>query len=106
MQNNDQMCEIVKNALGEILIIIGKKAGGPENPRFIFDGSDEALFYRSKDSSVHLMDISPEAANAIKDVNEILIVELDDNEEVAREYMVPLRLVSDIKNLLKKVIVA
>lgn len=71
----------------------------PENPRFIYDGSDTALLYRNTNSSVALRNIGLQARESLKNVNEILVVEII-NEEVEREYMVPVRLVKNVENLI------
>lgn len=89
---------IFQNNKGEILIIIHFRAGGPENPRIVYDGGDSALLYRSRESSVVLDNINPQARTPLKSVNEVLMVELD-GEEVAREYVVPVRIVKEVAPL-------
>ena len=91
--------EILQNAVGEILIIIKHRAGGPENPRFVYDGGDQALLYRSRESSVMLGNINEKARQPLKSVDEIIMVEVD-KDEVAREYIVPMRLVRNLQTLL------
>ena len=83
---------ILQNGAGEILFLISVRPGGPENPRLVFDGNNSALLYRSRESAVILEDINPDAKLPLLSVDEVLVVELD-NDEVAREYMVPLRVV-------------
>ena len=39
--------DMLQNAAGEILIIIEYREGGPENPRLVYDGGEQALLYRS-----------------------------------------------------------
>lgn len=39
--------DILQNNEGAILIMIKQRRGGPENPRFVYDGGDTALLYRS-----------------------------------------------------------
>ena len=39
---------ILQNAKGEIMLMMDSRAGGPENPRFIYDGGEKALLYRSQ----------------------------------------------------------
>lgn len=41
----------------EILIFIKYRAGGPENPRLVYDGGAHALLYRSRESAVVLNSI-------------------------------------------------
>ncbi len=92
--------EILKNAAGEIMIIIKYRAGGPENPRMVYDGGEQALLYRSRESSVMLGNIHKEARNPLKSVDEILVVEIED-DDVAREYKVPMRVVKSLDALMK-----
>lgn len=98
-ENNEGTYEILQNAAGEILIMIKQRRGGPENPRFVYDGGDTALLYRSRESSVFLGNINQEARQPLKAVDEVLVAEID-GDEVAREYVVPVRLIRDLKAVL------
>ncbi len=53
--------DILQNAAGEILIIIKYHQGGPENPRFVYDGGSSALLYRSRESAIMLDNINEKA---------------------------------------------
>lgn len=90
---------ILQNAKGDIMIMLKAREGGPENPRFIYDGSGTALLYRGPDSSVAFKDIDEEAREPLKSVAEVLIVEVL-NDDVEREYLVPVRIVKDVYNLI------
>jgi hypothetical protein len=90
---------ILQNAKGEIMLMMDSRIGGPENPRFIYDGGAMALLYRSQESSVAFKNIDPGARTPLKSVSEILIVEIE-NDDVEREYLVPVRLVKDVNNLI------
>ena len=92
--------DILQNGAGELLIIIRYREGGPENPRLVYDGGAHALLYRSRESAVMLDNINEEARMPLKSVSEVLMVELE-NEDVAREYMVPLRPVKNLEALMK-----
>jgi hypothetical protein len=92
--------DICQNDEGEILIIINARAGGPEDPRFVYDGGETALLYRTKDSAVIFEKIAFDARLPLKSVSSMLIVEVEDND-VAREYEVPVRLVKNVKALIK-----
>lgn len=92
--------DILQNGAGEIMILIKPRKGGPENPRFIYDGGDQAILYRSQESAVILDNIDPEARTPVKIVDEILVVELD-RDEIIREYIVPVRIVRSIEALAK-----
>lgn len=58
-----------------------------------------ALLYRGPDSSVAFKDIYEEAREPLKSVTEVLIVEVL-NDDVEREYPVPVRIVKDVYNLI------
>ena len=90
--------DILQNAAGEILIIIKYREGGPENPRLVYDGGEQALLYRSRESAVLLDAINVNARKPLKSVDEILMVEIED-DEVAREYTVPVRIVKSLQAL-------
>ncbi len=92
--------DILQNAAGEILIIIQYRAGGPENPRLVYDGGEQALLYRSRESAVMLDAINQEARQPLKSVSEVLMVELED-DDVAREYRVPVRAVKNLEALMR-----
>ncbi len=87
--------DILQNNEGEILIVIGHRRGGPENPRFVYDGGDTALLYRSRESAVFLGGINNEASTPLKIVDEVVVAEID-GDEVAREYTVPVRIVRSL----------
>jgi len=56
--------------------------------------------YRTKDSAVVFENVAKEARLPLKSVSSMLIVEVE-NEDVAREYVVPVRIVKDVKALIK-----
>lgn len=97
--NNVSRYDILQNDKGEILIILQQRSGGPENPLFVYDGSQYALLYRSHESTVYFDDIVKDARNVLKSVTSMQIVEINDNE-VVREYKVPVRIVKDVKALM------
>ena len=90
--------DILQNEEGDILIIINSRAGGPENPRLVYDGGEQALLYRSRESAFMLNSIAREARMPLKSVNEVLMVEIE-NDDVAREYKVPVRVVRNLQAL-------
>ena len=90
---------IMQNKEGEIMLMMDAREGDPENPRFIYDGGDTALLYRSQESSVAFRNLGEGTREPLKSVNEILVVEIL-NDDVEREYMVPVRIVKNVKNLM------
>ncbi len=90
--------EILQNEAGEILIVIKQRRGGPENPRFVYDGGKTALLYRSRESAVFLEEIAQGAWRPLKMADEVLVAEID-GDDVAREYTVPVRLVRSLDAL-------
>lgn len=90
--------DILQNAAGEILIIISYHQGGPENPRIVYDGGDRALLYRSRESAVMLDGINEKARAPLKSVDSVLMVEVED-DDVAREYRVPVRIIKSLQSL-------
>ena len=90
---------ILQNAKGEIMLMMDARVGEPDKPRFIYDGTDEALLYRSPESSVAFRKIAESAHDPIKNVSEVLVVEIF-NDDVLREYTAPVRLVKDVNKLI------
>lgn len=90
--------DILQNAAGDLLIIIKYHEGDPENPRIVFDGTDSALLYRSKQSAIFLDGINQNAGKALMNVEDVLVVEVKD-DDVAREYKVPLRKIKSLRSL-------
>ena len=95
----DKKYEILKNGAGEILIIIGNRQDEPENPRIIYDGGDSVLLYRNRESSIFLTNVAEDARQPIQYVNKITIAEIQ-GDEVIREYIAPVRLIKDMKDIL------
>lgn len=88
--------DILQNDKGQIMMIIQQRNGGPENPLFVYDGTENALLYRCKENAVYFDDIAEGARTPLKSVTEVWVVEISD-DEVAREYKVPVRIVKDVK---------
>ena len=90
--------DILQNAAGEVLIIIKYHEGDPDNPRIVYDGTDTALLYRSRESAVYLEHINKKAREQLMKVENVLIVEVKD-DDVAREYKVPMRKIKSLNSL-------
>lgn len=90
---------ILQNKEGEIMLMMDSREGEPDNPRFIYDGTDTALLYRGQDSTVAFRHIDEGAREPLKSAKEILVVEIE-NDDVEREYKVPVRIVKNVEKLI------
>lgn len=89
---------ILQNENGEIMMMIDAREDEPDDPRFIYDGK-MALLFRNFDSNVLFRNMEPEAHEALEEATEILVVEVL-NDDVAREYVAPIRRVKDVNSLI------
>ena len=94
IDENDRF-DILKNENGELFIIIGLKKGEPDNPRFVIDKSGKALLYRSRESAIWLEQIDQRAVDAIREVEEVRLLEVND-DDVDRDYRVPVRAIESL----------
>ena len=90
--------DILQNAAGELMILINYVESEPENPRLVYDGSDRLLLYRNRESAYMLNSIHPDARIPLMKAEEALVTELKD-DDVAREYKVPLRKIKSLRAL-------
>ena len=72
--------DILQNDQGQIMMIIQQRSGGPENPLFVYDGTEYALLYRCKENAVYFDDIAEGAHAPWKAVSEIWVVEINDDD--------------------------
>ena len=93
------MYQILQDHDGDLVLIINPQPSDPKEPIFIYDGGDTALLFRDWDSNVRLNKISEEARPILKDVDDIYVVEIQD-DQIIREYMAPIRLVRNVKALI------
>ena len=91
--------EILQNAAGEVLIIIGYRHGSPVEPKVVYDGGSSVLLYRNKESSVFLTNVSEKARRPIQYADNIRIAEVS-NDEVLREYIASVYLIKNMKDIL------
>lgn len=89
---------ILQNEHGEIMVMIDARESEPDDPRFIYDGK-MALLFRNFDSSIAFRNIDPEAHEALRGIDEVLVIEVL-NDDVAREYIAPIRRVKDVSALI------
>lgn len=95
-------CDIFKNKDGDVLMVINRYPGGPENPRLVCDGGTKAIFYRSKESAIVFRNISQDAMDYIITLDQITICEVE-GEDVLREYIVPLKKIKSVEALARSV---
>lgn len=93
------MYQILQDHDGDLVLILNPQPTDPKEPIFIYDGGDTALLFRDWDSNVRLNHISEEARPILKDADYIYVVEIQD-KEFLRDYMVPIRLVRNVKALI------
>lgn len=91
---------ILQNAAGELCLLIRSRNGRPRKPCLICDESSFTILFRNNSSAIFLEDINPVAVDALNKVNQILVVELN-NDQVAREYVVPVVLVEGLKSYMQ-----
>ena len=90
---------IVKNGDGDMILIIHAHDDEPENARFIYDGTDCVLLYRSMVSTQLLKGVTEETIDALRDKEEITVVE-ELNGEIGRQYKAEVRKVKDVRELI------
>ena len=92
--------DILQNDKGEILILLSPSKGEPDYPLFLIDSiSRYALLYRNHDSTVVFKSISREINVALRKNSSILIIEAIE-DDIQREYSVPVEIVKDVRALL------
>lgn len=96
----DNEFDIIQNSVGELCLLIKSRNGRPRKPCFIYDNSNFTILFRNNSSAVFLEDIHPGAVDALNKVNQMLVVELN-NDEVAREYVVPIVLVEGLTSYIQ-----
>lgn len=97
-EDSSSRYDILQNAAGEIMLIIHAREGEPDNPRIVYDGGDSALLYRNRESSIILEGIAEKAREPFLKVEQVLVVEVK-NDDVAREYKVPLRKIKSLQSI-------
>lgn len=80
--------DVLQNAEGELLIAIRARMENAENPRVLYDGKKQAVFYRNSKQTIVLDQIPEKFSHALMQVPQVLFVEVQD-ETVIREYVAP-----------------
>ena len=97
-EDSSSRYDILQNAAGQIMLIIRAREGEPDNPRIVYDGGDSALLYRNRESAIILEGIAEKAREPFLKVDQVLVVEVK-NDDVAREYKVPLRKIKSLQSI-------
>lgn len=88
--------DLLQNGAGEIMIIINGEDSPPEKPRIVYDGGDAMMLYINKTRALMLNSLTIEAQKAMLNVEYVLVVEVKD-DDVLREYNVPVRIVKKLR---------
>ena len=80
------------------MLLIDTRMGDPSDSMLLFDGTT-ALLCRDVANNIIFRDLTPEACKAIDEVQEILVIERQ-NDQPQHEYVVPVRRVRDINDLI------
>lgn len=93
---NENQYDMLQNENGDILIIIGKHGGEPQNPKLYYNGDDLLVLRKNDKTSIALRNLDKDVKKALNQVGGILIIEVED-EEVVQEYNVSLRIKKDLE---------
>ena len=77
------MYSIKQSKEGDLLLIIEPQDCDPDFPLFIYDGGDTALLFRDWGSTIRLGSISMQARAALRNAEEIYVVEMQETISVA-----------------------
>ena len=83
---------VLKNAAGDLMILIRARMNDALNPRVVYNGGKHALLYRNDENVIVLDFIHPSIRQDLNNASRILIVEAYDGS-IVREY------VSDVRHL-------
>lgn len=85
---------IIPTQEGILAIAIAAQADEPSGPRLVYDGGENALFYRKPDETVILDYLDERGHQTLADAREVMMVEIHpDLEQVVRSYRVPVSVV-------------
>lgn len=85
---------IIPTQEGILAIAIAAQADEPSGPRLVYDGGENALFYRKPDETVILDYLDERVHQTLAEAREVMMVEIHpDLEQVVRSYRVPVSVV-------------
>ena len=93
--------DILSNDKGQVMLIIQSRKNEPVHPLLLVSGKYDsmAVLYRCEENAVYFDDMAEDAYNAIVKVDQVWVVEMSDDDMV-REYKVPVRVVKDVKEFM------
>jgi len=77
---------ILKNGMGNLMILIRARLGGVKAPMLVYDGGQTALLYRTEKTPVILDYIHPAIRADLRAKKDVLVVETNEGA-VVREYV-------------------
>ncbi len=86
---------ILKNAAGELMLLIRARLDDAVSPRVVYNGGKHALLYRNSVNVVVLDFIHPSIREDLTHAKRVLIVEAHDGS-IIREYTSEVRFLKDI----------
>ena len=87
--------DILRNPVGDLLIVIRARIDSEEKPTIIYDGGEHALLYRNENNTIVLDYIHPMVRENLTKSASVLVVEAQGNA-VIREYFVHVKVVKKI----------
>lgn len=90
--------DVLQNAFGEVLFAVRARMGNASTPRLVYDGHNQAIFYRTPKQPMLLDKIPHNVSQALLKVQKVLFVEVHD-QSIIREYIAPLELVAHLPSI-------
>ncbi len=97
MEREDNF-NILKNGVGNLMILIRARLGGVKAPYIIYDGGQEALLYRTENTPIILDYIHPAIREDLKKKKDVLVVETNEGA-VVREYISNIQVVPALPSM-------
>ncbi|MDR2901698.1 MAG: hypothetical protein LBU87_01130 [Lactobacillales bacterium] len=89
---------IFKNDDNELMFLIQARLSNAEKPEIVYDGSDNALFYRNSKNTILLPNIHPQVQSVLADKKDVLVVEAQGGA-IMREYMATVKRIKELPTL-------
>ena len=87
--------DILRNPVGDLLIVIRARIDSEEKPTIIYDGGEHALLYRNENNTIVLDYIHPMVRENLTKSASVLVVEAQ-GSAIIREYFVHVKVVKKI----------